>query len=292
MLNKLSGYFRVLRVKHWVKNFFVFLPAFFSGKINLLFSSELVILFISFNLAASSIYILNDIIDLEKDRLHPEKSKRPLASGHISPMEAFVVQGLLVALLITSLFLLKQGWMFVLAYLVLNLAYCFLLKNISIIDVSCISLGFVFRVLAGGSESGVFVSHWMIIMVFLISISMAFAKRRDDLIQDLDKKNIRKSLAGYSIQFLDMAKSISFSITLIAYIMYSISAEVMERIGSDKLYITSFFVFLGIMRYLQIAIVNNKSGSPTDILWKDRFIQVTVICWIISFAIIIYGHTL
>jgi hypothetical protein len=132
------------------------------------------------------------------------------------------------------------------------------------------------------------VSNWMLIIVFLLSISIAFAKRRDDLTLKDGSVLYRKAQTGYTTDFIDIATSISFSITLISYIMYSISTEVIERLGTDKLTITSLFVFLGILRYLQISIVENKSGSPIQIIRKDTFMIITLLCWISCFTYIIY----
>ena len=174
-------------------------------------------------------------------------------------------------------------------YFVLNIIYSLSIKNIAILDVASISLGFVLRVLAGGFSVDVNVSYWMIIMVFLLTISIAFAKRRDDLVIDIDKSQLRTSFSGYNISFLDIATTVSMTITLVAYILYSVSGEVIQRIGSDKLYISSFFVFLGIMRYLQIMIIDRNSGSPVEVLWKDRFLQIVVMLWVLVISLIIYG---
>ncbi len=292
----MNGYIKnilaLIRVKHWLKNGFVFLPIFFAGKVNLVLSTNLIFVFISFCLAASSIYILNDILDIDEDKIHPEKRNRPIANGVITVKLAWALFVLMSLLFLASLFLLKYSAIYLLCYFALNILYSFLLKNISIVDVSCISIGFVLRVLPGGVEAQVFVSNWMIIMVFLLTISMAFAKRRDDLVIDVQKNSIRKSLSGYSIAFLDIAKSISFSITLISYVLYSISTEVIARIGSDKLYFTSLFVFIGIMRYIQITVVDKDSGSPTDVLWRDRFLQITLLLWGLTFLFILYGKSI
>lgn len=286
------NFLSLLRIKHWMKNTFVFLPVFFAGKIGLVFSTHVAFVFLSFCLAASSIYILNDIIDVEEDRNHPLKRFRPIASGFFSKNTAAIILAVLVFLFFTSLTFIEHARWYVLGYFLLNILYSFLLKKISIVDVSCISIGFVLRVIAGGEEAQVFVSNWMIIMVFLLTISLAFAKRRDDLVIDVQKDSLRKSLSGYSIAFLDIAKSISFSITLISYVLYSISPEVIARIGSDKLYFTSLFVFLGIMRYIQITVVDKESGSPTDVLWKDRFLQITILLWGLTFLFILYGKNI
>lgn len=283
---------RLIRVKHWIKNTFIFLPIFFAGKINLIFSDNLMFLFFSFCLASSAVYVLNDIFDVEKDRMHPLKRERPIASGFFSIKAGYLIFIVLTILLLTFLIFIKESFVYVLLYFGLNILYSFKLKHISIVDVSCISIGFVLRVLAGGFQAEVYVSHWMIIMIFLLTISIAFAKRRDDLDLGIEKETLRKSLSGYTFQFLDVAKSISFSITLISYVLYSISPEVIARIGSDKLYITSLFVFLGIMRYLQISIIDKNSGSPVQVLMKDRFIQVTILLWGLTFFYIIYGKSI
>lgn len=278
-----------IRIKHWIKNGFVFLPLFFAGKIYSHFDINLIFLFFTFSIAASSIYVFNDIFDLETDKNHKENQLRPLAKGYFSLKFAWSLFTILSLLFLSSYFLIKESFFFVLAYFCLNICYSLFLKKISIIDVSCISLGFVIRVLAGGFEANVLVSHWMIIIVFLLTISIAFSKRRHDFAQSSSTETLVKN--GYSIQFLDIAKSISFSLTLISYILYSISSEVIERIGSDKLYITSFFVFLGIIRYIQITVIDKNSGSPINVLWRDRFLQITLLLWCITFLIIIYGKS-
>ncbi|MBN3583014.1 UbiA prenyltransferase family protein [Algoriphagus aestuarii] len=285
----LTSILKLVRVRHWVKNIFVFLPLFFAGDFFLIFQSSIILLFISFCMAASTIYVLNDIVDVENDRLHPEKKKRPLASGSITQNTAYLILGFFfLGFVATLVFLGSSAW-YVVGYFVLNIIYSFYLKNISIVDVSCISLGFVLRVMAGGSEADIFVSHWMIILIFLLTISLAFAKRRDDLVIDDNRTVFRKSSKGYSLVFLDVATSISFSITLISYILYSISPETIERLDSDKLYISSLFVFLGIMRYLQITIIDKNSGSPVEVLIKDRFLQINILIWIGTIAFFIYG---
>ena len=289
MIEYLKNIASLIRMKHWIKNGFVFLPVFFAGKIELVLTSNLIFVFISFCLASSSIYILNDIVDVNTDRLHPIKKQRPIASGFFSIPLSILFFSICSILFFVSLLLLKEASLFIISYFALNILYSFYLKRISIVDVSSISIGFVLREMAGGAEADVYVSHWMIIMTFLLTVSIGFAKRRDDLVLVNEKESVIKSLKGYTIAFLDIAKSISFSITLISYILYSISAEVIDRIGSDKLYITSLFVFLGIIRYLQITIVEKNSGSPIDVLWKDRFLQIAILLWTFTFLYIIYG---
>lgn len=279
----------LLRPKHWLKNSFIFLPAFFAGRVDLMLSVDLIYTFISFCFVASSVYVLNDILDIELDRLHPVKKNRPLASGRITKKSAFILFSTMLLLVFGSFFLIHEAHLYVVLYFVLNLLYSFKLKYISIIDVSCISLGFVLRILAGGAEAGVYVSHWMIIMVFLLTVSIAFAKRRFD-IELIPRGNTSRQIwKGFTTQFLDMATTLSLTITLIAYIMYSLSAEVIRRIGSDWLFITSFFVFIGVIRYIQIMMVDKNTGSPIDVLLTDRMLQVVLFLWMLTFSIIIYG---
>lgn len=284
--------FELIRVHHWVKNLAVFLPAFFAGEaLNILSDHrifELVLLFIAFCVTSSIIYVINDSVDVDKDRLHPTKCNRPIASGFFSKRDGLLIISILMIIDLVLFLNLGDSKWFVLAYFILNIAYSFKLKNIAIIDVTCISIGFLLRILAGGLAANVVVSHWMIIIVFLLSISIAFAKRRDDLIIKKDGEILRKSQAGYSLAFIDSAKGISLSVTLVCYIMYSVSSNVVDRIGSEYVYTTSLFVFLGIIRYLQISIVQNNSGSPIKVLRKDIFMQLIIISWIVLFSFLIY----
>lgn len=288
----ISQTLKLIRIHHWVKNIAIFLPVFFSGQFLEIFENgniyQLLILFAAFCFASSIIYIINDSIDVEKDKLHPVKKYRPIASGFFSKKQALTIAVFLLIILIILLKFLGDSSWFVIAYFILNILYSFKLKNIAIVDVTSVSLGFLLRILAGGFVVGVVVSQWMTIIVFLLSMSIAFAKRRDDLTVTTDGTVLRKSQSGYSLAFIDIAESICFSITLIAYIMYSISTEVIERLGTDKLYTTSLFVFIGIMRYIQISVVENKSGSPIKILAKDTFLQIVLVCWILLFTYFIY----
>ena len=286
-------FFGLLRIHNWVKNLTLLLPVFFAGMMFSLSQEQvfrLGITVLGFCFTSSFIYIINDIRDVDFDRLHPKKQNRPIASGRVGITQALAVS---VALLLLAAgcmyFLTWQIRAFMLLYLVMNILYCFGMKNIAIVDVSSISLGFVLRLLAGGYACEVAISHWIIILVFLLMFSIALAKRRDDLVLTKDAdQNLRKSQNGYNLQFIDIAKSISFSVTLVAYLIYSVSEDVMVRFGSRHMYVTSLPVFLGIMRYLQLSIVHKKSGSPVDLLLSDWFIKTVISVWILMFFIILY----
>lgn len=286
----------LMRPAQWLKNVFIMLPLFFSrnimsadGLINAAYT------FVAFSLAASSIYCFNDIMDVEADKLHPKKSKRPIASGKITLPQAYAAMFVLIVAAILSLFALPNGSArtgtvaIVVIYYVMNIAYCFGLKHIAIIDTFIISTGFVIRVLAGGISTGTWVSQWIILMTFLLALFLAFAKRRDDVVifNNCGKK-MRRNITRYNLEFLNNAISIIAAMTMICYIMWTMSQAVIERLGTEQLYITSIFVLLGMMRYMQLTIVDAKSGSPTKILQRDKFIHLCILGWIVSFIVIIY----
>lgn len=284
-------FIKLIRVHHWVKNGFLFIPVFFAGE---LFDLHNIILllggFLSFSLTASAIYILNDYRDIESDKQHPTKSKRPLASGAISPkialtmMVIFFLIGLGLAYYINTTF-----FFLVLIYFLLNLGYSMGLKNISIIDILILSSGFLLRTVAGGFIVVVPISQWLIIMIFLLALFMAFAKRRDDILIYMDSgKLMRKSIQEYNLDFVNSCITMISGVIIVAYLMYTISADVAERFKNDHIYFTAVFVVAGIMRYMQITFVKKESGSPTKILYRDRFIQLTLLGWILSFFAIIY----
>ncbi|BAU55016.1 decaprenyl-phosphate phosphoribosyltransferase [Mucilaginibacter gotjawali] len=290
-------YIKLLRPKDWAKNMFLFIPSFFAGHFFLLQKIEILLAgFFAFCCMASSIYIINDYRDIENDRKHPVKSKRPLASGKVSARAAIVISGLLVLLGVFLAWLANpDGWFLVIlgAYYIVNLAYCFGLKNIAILDMMIIALGFVLRVKGGAVIANVETSSWLIIMTFLLALFMAIGKRRDDvLLQDSSGASMRKSLSGYNLSFLDTMLGLFSAIIIVAYINYTVAPDSILRLGTYRLYYTSIFVIAGIMRYLQVVFVKKDSGSPTDILYKDRFIQITIVLWIACFFTILYlPHT-
>ncbi|ATL49917.1 decaprenyl-phosphate phosphoribosyltransferase [Chitinophaga caeni] len=284
-------YLKLLRPKHWAKNLFLFVPLFFAGEIANVDKILLLLqAFLAFSLVASSIYIINDYKDIEADRAHPVKCKRPLASGAVKPSTALVIFGICVLAGFALAFLIKSKFAFVLGiYFVLNIAYTFGLKNISILDIMILATGFVLRIKAGGIASNIAISEWLMLMVFLLALFMAIAKRRDDvLIKNTSGKEMRKASKGYNLDFMNVSLSIAAAVIIVAYIMYTMAPETNARFGTYRLYYTSIFVIAGLLRYLQITYVENDTGSPTKILYKDRFIQLTILLWILSFYVIIY----
>lgn len=288
---------QLLRPQQWVKNLFVFLPLFFDRHLfDVDYLWPCVLMFFAFSFAASGIYCLNDIMDVEADRKHPQKCKRPIASGAVSKTTGYIVMAACFVISLALLALIRRAdgnnsllFLVVGGYIVMNIAYSLKLKQLAIIDVFIIAIGFVLRVLAGGLATNISLTHWIVLMTFLLTLFLAFAKRRDDVVV-YEKSGVatRKNVNRFNLSFMNLAISIVASITMVCYIMYTVSPEVVERFNSPYVYVTSLFVLAGIIRYLQITVVETKSGSPTKVLLKDRFIQGCVLCWLIAFALILY----
>ena len=295
---------KLIRPKQWMKNFFVFGPAFFGG---IFFQYDAIlaglITFFAYSFAASSIYCFNDIHDVEDDRRHPIKCHRPVASGKVSVSQAYRLMILMFVLSLVCIGLLPvlivsdgdvTGRMFrlggvIVFYWLLNLFYCVKLKQYAIIDVCVVALGFVLRLLAGGFATDTVLSKWIVLMTFLITLFMSFAKRRDDVVRmETTGEAPRKNTIRYNLTFINQAITITASVTLVCYIMYTVSPEVINNFHSDYLYLTSFFVLVGLLRYIQLTVVDKVSGDPTKIILRDRFTQLIIIAWFLSFLLIIY----
>ena len=288
-------YIKLLRPLQWLKNVFVFAPIFFST--NLLkpeFFWPTVVVFASFCLISSSIYCFNDLKDVEADRQHPKKCHRPIASGKVSVMEGYVMMILCTigALAILPLALSPNTpylYAIIIGYWLMNIGYCLKLKQFAILDVSIIAIGFVMRVLVGGIATDIYISHWLVMMTFLVTLFLAFTKRNDDYrIYEQTGTKPRVSITGYNKTFINEATAIIASVTLVCYIMYTMSPEVIHRLGTRYVYLTSGWVLAGLLRYLQNMIVFGLSGSPTKSLVKDHFVQFCILGWIASFFVIIY----
>ena len=286
--------FQLIRPKQWVKNVFVLLPMFFGGS---LFEGQnmvaALVTFMAFSFAASSIYCYNDLIDVEADRRHPVKCKRPIAAGLVSIRQAYLLMAVMVVLSMVVLLFLPQKAMavggIILFYWVLNLAYCAWLKEYAIVDVCIVAFGFVLRLLAGGMATDTPLSRWIVLMTFLLTLFLSFAKRRDDVLRMYQTGEApRKNTIRYNLTFMNQAITITASVTLVCYIMYTVSPEVVSRFGTEQLYLTSVFVLLGLLRYIQLTVVDELSGDPTRLLLRDHLTQGIVVLWIAAFIVIIY----
>ena len=285
---------RLIRPHQWVKNLVVLLPVFFGGALLHIESVYAgLVTALCFSFAASSIYCLNDIVDVKDDRQHPVKCHRPMASGAISITQGYTLMFLMFVLSILSTFLLCQSQLetasVILFYWLLNIAYCLKLKQYAIIDVCVVSFGFVLRILAGGYATGIHLSKWIVLMTFLLMLFLSFAKRRDDVVRMNETGHApRQNTIRYNLTFINQAITITASVTLVCYIMYTVSPETIQNFHTDYLYLTSVFVLVGLLRYIQIAVVDKRSGDPTKVMLHDRFMQFVVLAFGLAFLFIIY----
>jgi len=282
----------LIRVNNWIKNLFIFIPLFFSADLfNYQKLCSTIIVFIGFCFITSYVYIINDIFDKRFDRNHPTKYKRAIASGRVS-----ISYGIAIALffLISGCIIIYNGsieslWLSI-VYILLNMAYSYKLKKVAIIDMIIIAIGFIIRLFIGAYVGEIELTQWIVLMVFLLSLFIAIAKRRDDVyIFENDNKVNRDVVRQYSVNFMDMSMTMISSILIMSYLLFISSAEVIDRYGNDYLYVTFFPVLIGILRYNQIVYVFNKGGSPISLIFKDIFLQLCVISWILIFSLIIYN---
>ena len=216
----MKNYIKLIRPKDWAKNLFLFVPVFFAGEF---FNTEILLQllggFACFSLVASSIYIINDYRDIEDDRIHPVKKTRPLASGAVSKTSALILACIFLIAGFAIAWLIRDKFMFVLGiYFVLNLLYSLGLKNISILDIIIIAIGFVLRIKAGSVIAKIPLSEWLIIMVFLLALFMAVAKRRDDVLLKLSSgTDMRKAVKVYNLDFINTALSLICAVNIVAY---------------------------------------------------------------------------
>ena len=291
IINKFLIVLKLMRLHQYVKNLFLFIPLFFVGQItNLELFTNAFVAFIAFSITASSVYILNDYLDIDDDRKHPTKKHRPLASGLILKKPAFLLMSFLS---ISGLIIMAnksiQASIVLLIYIALNILYSLRLKHIAIVDITIISIGFVLRVFVGAIVTETPLSKWIVIMTFLLALFLALAKRRDDVLHFMTTgKKMRKVIDGYNLKLIDGAMVIMSSVVIVSYLLYTTSSEVVKRFNNEYLYLTSFVVVIGILRYMQISLVKNNSGSPTKILLKDKFLIFIILSWLTSFLFLIY----
>lgn len=289
---KILKFIELMRPKQWVKNLFVFAPILFAGQLmNLPLLFQSVFAFIAFCGVSSSIYVLNDIIDVESDRVHKKKRYRPIASGDISIKQARILFAVLLVL--TSIISLKLNTYFIatiILYFVNNLLYTFKIKNVVLLDVFSISTGFILRVVGGAVAISVSISSWMIITTIFISLFLGISKRRAELSgpnqENLEKQ--RKVLSDYDVVFVDQLNTVAATGTILSYALYTVSEKAIASFHSDKLIYTTPFVIYGIFRYLYLLHQKNLGESPTQIVTKDIPIIINSLLWLIVCAFIIY----
>ena len=285
-----------MRPHQWTKNLVVFAGLIFSRNFH---EKELLLrsvdAFAVFCLLSGVIYIINDIADVEKDRLHPTKKNRPLAAGTLPVPVAFVAAVVCAG---TGLYLswrLGSGFLTVaVTFCALNLLYSFLLKRIVLLDVVSISLSFVLRAIAGvealrDAEPSIAISPWLLICTLFLSLFLAFCKRRYELTSLENAVGHRQSLEEYSPILLDQLVAITASGSVLAYTIYTIWPETVEKFGTANLVYTVPLVLIGVMRYLYLVYNKQKGGSPSDLLLHERFLLFDVSAWIVLVIVILGG---
>lgn len=281
---------KTLRPKQWTKNVVLFAGLVFDRQLGILTSvgrAGLAILI--FSLLSGIAYIINDLIDLESDRLHPVKSCRPIASGSLSKKSALIFALILTSVVVPSAFLLSINFGIIcLAYLILMLIYSRYLKRIAIVDVMTIAVGFVLRVTAGIVVIKVtYLSPWLFVLTTLLALFLGFGKRRAELVLMLDRAEThRKSLKGYTIPMLDQTITVLLTATLITYSLYTFSATITPE--SHAMMLTIPFVLYGLLRYLYLIHTENHGGAPEDVLLSDHPLQISILLWGISVVTILY----
>lgn len=275
---------KTLRPKQWIKNLFLFGGLVFSKNIfNLQLTIKAILGFILFSLISGVVYIINDIIDLPKDKIHPTKSQRPIPSGRLSvrvaQIEAVILGGVT---LVCGYFLSKWFFFWLIIYLLIQVSYSLKLKKIVILDIFIVAIGFVIRVIAGSVVIGVNISSWLIICTLLLALFLALGKRRYE-VAVIGTEGI------YTPYLLDQMTAVVTSSTIMAYALYTMSPSTVEKFGTNNLVGTVIFVIYGVFRYLYLIHYKKLGGSPEIIVVKDRALSLNIILWIVTTIIIIYG---
>jgi len=280
-----------LRIQQWIKNFFVFAPLIFSQNVfNLPMLVKTIFAFVLFCILSGATYILNDIQDLEEDKLHPVKSKRPLASGRLKTTHAVSACILLVLLgLVGAYYLHIHFFMALLIYFILQIVYSIWIKHVVILDVFLVASGYLIRVIAGGLAIGVQLSPWLFICTFLIALFLALSKRRHELILlDEGAEAHRPILKEYTPLLLDQMIAVVTASTVISYCFYTVSSETVAKFGTKNLLFTVPFVLYGIFRYLYLVHQKDEGGSPEALIIKDKPLLVDLFLWIATAVLILY----
>lgn len=288
----MKEYFKLIKIKHWLKNFLVFLPLFFNGQINnwhlLLLNA---VCFMAFNFTASIVYILNDIFDIKNDRLNPKRKNRPLASGKISVKKAIVVMLILAILLGITLFYLykeiKTIYLFIIPilYIVINFLYSIWLKRVAIIDVLILVSGFVLRIIFGSIIVGVTISKYLYLMIIFGSYYLSFGKRRGELMHNGIKS--RDSLKKYNTEFLNKNMYVAYGLSIVSYTLWCVDSEVQLRLGHGYMFLTIPFL-ITIFQLYSLDIENNSYGDPIEVILSNKLLLVTGIVFVILMIYLLY----
>ena len=276
----MNDYLKLIRVKHWVKNILIFIPLICSGLVTYSNVISCIEAFFAFSFASSFIYIINDIRDIEKDKLHPRKKNRPLPSGKIKKSTAIYIAVLMIILAITINTIINNNFLntslyFLLGYIIINICYSMGLKNIAIIDIVLLASGFVIRVYYGASIINVDVSSWLFLTIMSASLFLGLGKRKKELINN---KESRKVLQEYNEAFLDKFQYLSLALTIVFYSLWTIEQSI------KYLYLTIPLLIIIFMKY-SLNIEKNDEGDPTTVLYQDKLLMG--LCLIYGFIMLV-----
>ncbi|BBM53890.1 prenyltransferase, UbiA family [Leptotrichia wadei] len=292
----IKNYIKLMRPKHYLKNGLILAPLFFSKEINILNKIiDVLFAFLAFSLISSTIYIINDTMDAEKDRQHPKKCKRPIASGQISKRNAIIFSIFLFILSLTFHYfgnrnkLFSISTIYLISYFFINLSYSLGLKNKPILDLVLLSAGFLLRVLYGGEITDVPISYWLYLIVITFSFYMGFGKRRGEL-EIKGDKNTREVLKKYSYEFLDKKMSIFMALTLVFYSLWTVDKKTTDVVGSDLFIWTVPLVIIIFLRYSYVIELGESDGDPVEVLLSDKVLISLVIVYILVTIIFFYKN--
>lgn len=291
MFSKFVDLLKLIRIQSWLKNIFIFVPLVFSKH---LFDYNILINvlagFFAFSITSSFVYVFNDIIDAERDRHHPQKKIRPIASGAVNKNEASVLLFfLLLIVIIFSVFLSSKFVMMMWLYIIINFLYTFYFKKIVIVDIFCIAAGFLIRVVSGAFIISVYLSNWLILTTIFLSLFLAVMKRRVEIASSVNSAMQREVLKDYSLDFIDLIAAITSAAVILSYALYTVAERTIEAFGSEQLVFTTIFVIFGIFRYLFLAIKKNMGENVVEVFLKDIPMVVNLILYLgISLYIIYY----
>ncbi len=280
-----------MRPRQWIKNFVLFAALIFAKKLgDPVLLLRAIIAFLLFCAASGAVYIINDLFDADRDRRHPVKARRPIASRALGTVPALTaVTLLLTGSLMVGFTVSVPFGVVLLIYVTLNVVYSLWLKEVVIVDVMVIAAGFVLRAVGGAVVIEVTISTWLILCTILLALFLAFCKRRQELAGLPDPHEHRAILREYSVEFLDQMIGVVTASTVTAYMMYTVSPEVEMKLGTQYLYFTVPFVLYGIFRYLYLVHKKGAGGSPTQALLTDRPLLVCVGLWVLTVVLLVYG---
>lgn len=290
MFSKFFVYLKLLRVTSWLKNVFVFVPLVFSKHLfDVAYFSEVLLGFVAFSFTSSLIYVLNDIVDAEKDKIHPEKKTRPIPSGQISKSEASVVLMILFFAVLFFSYLIRNEFVILLwIYVAINSAYTFYLKQVVIVDLFCIAAGFILRILAGAVIISVYISNWLILTTIFISLFLAVMKRRVEIATNTNASEQRTVLKDYSLNFIDQISAITAGGVIICYALYTVAERTVLVFGTERLVFTTIFVVFGIFRYMFLVYKKNIGENVAEVIYSDPPMIINAVLFLLAAFYIIY----